>query len=228
MMAVDDNLLNVVDASQDRKERLDDAISQNAIIEKQIQDLQAIIEGGGLITRETSKLGGSADYVSTLQLQNQKLEAALIQEEEEDQMKSAKIQKLEQELAEIKARYSALQINSSRFEELKVELEQTVQSLKDELNEVKEQNVELNKRIEEELKLEEEAADNLLGLQREQRNAEMDIASLQKTVQELEQENKKNKKKMRAYSDSIKALKKQQAENEAKIQKQNIFIETLK
>ena len=132
-------------------------------------------------------------------------------------MKSAKIQKLEQELAEIKARYSALQINSSRFEELKVELEQTVQSLKDELNEVKEQNVELNKRIEEELKLEEEAADNLLGLQREQRNAEMDIASLQKTVQELEQENKKNKKKMRAYSDSIKALKKQQAENEAKI-----------
>ena len=103
-----------------------------------------------------------------------------------------------------------------------------MQSLKDELNEVKEQNVELNKRIEEELKLEEEAADNLLGLQREQRNAEMDIASLQKTVQELEQENKKNKKKMRAYSDSIKALKKQQAENEAKIQKQNIFIETLK
>ena len=128
----------------------------------------------------------------------------------------------------MKARYSALQINSSRFENLKVELEQTVQSLKDELNEVKEQNLELNKRIEEELKLEEEAADNIIGLQREQRNAEMDIASLQKTVQDLEQENKKNKKKMRAYSDSLKALKKQQAENEAKIQKQNIYIETLK
>lgn len=66
MTIVDDSLLNVVDASQDRKDRLDEALARNAAIEKQNQELQAIVEGGGLITRETSKPGGNSDYVKTL------------------------------------------------------------------------------------------------------------------------------------------------------------------
>lgn len=47
----------------------------------------------------------------------------------------------------------------------------------------------------------------------------MNIESLQKTVQELEEELKKNKKKMHGFSESKKNLKKQQALNEAKIKK---------
>ena len=43
-----------------------------------------------------------------------------------------------------------------------------MQSLKDELNEVKEQNSELKQRIEEEEKLMDEADDNVLALQRNQ------------------------------------------------------------
>ena len=50
--------------------------------------------------------------------------------------------------------------------------------LNDELNEVKQQNSELIKRIEEEEKLMGEADDNLEALHRDQRHAEMDIASL--------------------------------------------------
>ena len=34
MTLVDDSLLNVVDASQDRKERLDEALTRNATIER--------------------------------------------------------------------------------------------------------------------------------------------------------------------------------------------------
>ena len=66
MMVVDDSLLNVVDASQDRKLRLDEALARNAAIEKLNQDLQEIVDGGGLITRGTSKPGGNADLVSIL------------------------------------------------------------------------------------------------------------------------------------------------------------------
>ena len=61
---------------------------------------------------------------------------------------------------------------------MKVELEEKVRSLSDELNEVKEQNSELNKRIELEEKIVVEADENFEAMQRNQRHAEMDIASL--------------------------------------------------
>ena len=54
-----------------------------------------------------------------------------------------------------------------------------MQGLKDELNEVKEQNFELNKRIEEEEKLVDEADENFSALQRNKEHAEMNIESLQ-------------------------------------------------
>ena len=93
--------------------------------------------------------------------------------------KSQIIQDLEIKLRELNAKYSSLQQNANRFDEQKQELEERVLGLNDELNEVKQQNSEFIKRIEEEEKLMNEADDNLGALQRDQRHAEMDIASLQ-------------------------------------------------
>ena len=79
----------------------------------------------------------------------------------------------------MKARYQSLQLSTSKIEGKNTELVEGMQDLKEELNQVKEQNIELNKRIEQDEKLNDEADENFEALQRNQRHAEMDIASLQ-------------------------------------------------
>ena len=48
----------------------------------------------------------------------------------------------------MKARYQSLQLSTSKIEGKNTELVEGMQDLKEELNQVKEQNIELNKRIE--------------------------------------------------------------------------------
>ena len=57
----------------------------------------------------------------------------------------------------MKARYQSLQLSTSKIEVKNTELVEGMQDLKEELNQVKEQNIELNKRIEQDEKLNDEA-----------------------------------------------------------------------
>ena len=82
MTMVDDDCLNIIETSQDRKDRLDDALTRNGKLEQQNSELQAIVDNGGLISRRSSM--HNRDFVATLMEQNRTLEAALIQEEQAD------------------------------------------------------------------------------------------------------------------------------------------------
>ena len=61
MMTIDDDCLNVLETNQDRKDRLDDALTRNGELEKLNSELQGIVENGGLINRRGSI--GNNDFV---------------------------------------------------------------------------------------------------------------------------------------------------------------------
>ena len=76
LMTVDDDCLHILETSQDRKDRLDEALTRNGELEQLNSELQGIVDNGALINRRGS--APSKDFVATLMQQNRTLEAALI------------------------------------------------------------------------------------------------------------------------------------------------------
>ena len=54
MITIDDDCMNVLETNQDRKDRLDDALTRNGELEKLNSELQGIVDKGGLISRRGS------------------------------------------------------------------------------------------------------------------------------------------------------------------------------
>ena len=58
-MAVDEDFIDIVDDSQDQKEKLDDALALNSQLERMNNELQEIVDGGGLVNRYSSAPGSN-------------------------------------------------------------------------------------------------------------------------------------------------------------------------
>ena len=56
-MAVDEDFIDIVDDSQDQKEKLDEALALNSQLERMNNELQEIVDGGGLVNRYSSAPG---------------------------------------------------------------------------------------------------------------------------------------------------------------------------
>ena len=85
------------------------------------------------------------------------------------------IQTLELELKDVKAEKNVLKLNATRFNEKQEELQATIQSHLNELNQVKLQNVELQRRIEEDERLVDQADENLQAMQNHFRKGSVDL-----------------------------------------------------
>ena len=58
-MAVDEDFIDIVDDSQDQKEKLDEALALNSQLERMNNELQEIVDGGGLVNRYSSAPGSN-------------------------------------------------------------------------------------------------------------------------------------------------------------------------
>ena len=138
------------------------------------------------------------------------------------------IQTLELELKDVKAESNVLKLNATRFNEKQEELQATIQSHLNELNQVKLQNLELMRKIEDEERLVDQADENLQSLQRSFRKGSLDIAKLQQMNHELEKQLKSKTSKMHTINEQKKQLKQQLAYKETKIAEQKQQIDQLK